>query len=107
MAKVDISGLSKAAVLATLYNNSRAFNTSVLEFESGDMTEKEASEYIGRGLNPKKLDLDYLKGRRLKVNLRGESFDSRAYDSELGEGLAARVIENLRKTGSVGRIGPL
>src|SRR5262245_31027771 len=108
MAKVDISDLRKPAVLAALYNNSRPFGGSILEYETGAMTEEEARAQMGPGRGRhRKLDFDYLKGRRLKVDLSGDSFDSRDYDRELGEGFAARVIENLRMTGNVGRIPPL
>src|SRR5262249_35234053 len=109
MAKVDISGLSKSAVLAALYNNSLAFGMGVLHFESSDMLESEAREYIETCKKEQTtgdpiLDFDYVKGRRLKVDLSGDSLDSRAYDLVLDPGLAGRVIENLRKTGSIGRI---
>ncbi len=70
--------------------------------EEGDDHQKDFGESMGR--NP--LYFEYLNGRLLKVNLSGDSFNPSKYDERLGSGLAARVIDNLRTTGSVVRLPP-
>lgn len=116
MAKVDISGLDKAAVLAALYNNSQPSKRGPHRFNTEEMTVEDAHIHLEEGDDIRKqfgnklernpLYFDYLQGRLLKVNLSGDSFYALSYDRHLGDGLAARVIENLRKTGSITRLPP-
>jgi hypothetical protein len=68
------------------------------------MTVEEAAHHLAGPGDPSrggKGTFDYLNGRVLKLDLRDDAeFDPRLYDRDNGEGKAARVIENLRRTGS-------
>jgi len=89
--KVDISGLDKAAVLAALYNRARTQGLGMLHYTPEDMTVEEAKEILDAG----ETYFDYLKGRVMKVRLRGDSFDSFLYNRDNGPGAAEAVIEEL------------
>lgn len=96
MSLIDIKGLDKAEVLLALYNGShcqglgflQAINTYTLEDAKRDyeFSVENCGGYF-----------DYLHGRVLKVDLSGDSFDSRLYDRDCGEGAAARAIDELRR----------
>jgi hypothetical protein len=90
--EIDISKLNKAEVLAALYNNSKPQGMGFLHFTPEDMTKEEAQKHIDECPS-----FDYLKGRVMKVDLSGDSFDPWLYDRDNGEGSAKRVIENLAK----------
>ena len=100
--EIDISGLSKAAVLAALHNHTRAMGMGILHDLGRDITEAEAQEVIDRDVDdigmPRKsaLRFDYFLGRPLKVNLEGDSFDPWLYDRDAGEGMARRAIDSIR-----------
>ena len=106
--QIDITGLSKAAVLAALYNASRPQGLGMLRAEPGDMDEFEAAKFCGilgddrkqdfpgNMLNRPRLSFDYLKGRVLKVDLTGDSFDPWGFDRDNGQGAAAAAIAGLR-----------
>jgi len=92
---VDIEGLDKATVLATLYNGAtKSVGTSE------DMTIDEAKRLISSGRdNTFLLVFEYVRGRPLKVDLGGSSFDPWRYDRETGngKGYAAGLIAALRE----------
>ena len=94
---VNIKGLSKAAVLAVLYNNAKTQGMAAANYRPDHvMTDKEAQEIIDDWGD--KLYFDYLYGRVLKVDLSfSDSFDERLYDRDNGIGRAQEVIDNLRK----------
>ncbi|QFG13220.1 hypothetical protein SEA_GILGAMESH_28 [Streptomyces phage Gilgamesh] len=95
---IDISGLNKAKVLAALWNNAAPPPAHVMPNPRNfAMTAAEAAEILLR----QGAGFDYLEDRLLKVNLSDDTFDSWGYDRDNGAGLAARVIDRLRKTGSV------
>lgn len=107
MSMIDISDLSKAQVLAALYNASRPFGMGMLHFEPGDMTTEQAQSIFdsrgdditamfGRKANPNTYRFEYLKGRLMKVDLSGDCFDSQWYDRDIGDGAAARAVEQIR-----------
>lgn len=93
MSVIDISGLDKAEVLLALYNGSHcqglgflaATNTYTLEDAKRDLEESFDGYF------------DYLRGRVLKVDLSGDSFDSWLYDRDCGEGAAEAAINELRR----------
>ncbi|MCZ1012212.1 hypothetical protein [Streptomyces lydicus] len=99
---LDISGLDKAQVLASLYNNAKIQGRG-----AGDprgsiaLTVEEAQSVVA--LHPS-MDFEYLYGRILKVDIAGDQFEEWCYDRDNGEKKAARVIEHLRATGSVEEI---
>lgn len=90
---VNIEGLSKASVLAALYNASKPQGMGYLQFTPQDMTEAEAFAL----LKVQGTYFDYLKGRAMKVELSNDAnFDARGYDRDNGEGAAQRAVDKLR-----------
>ena len=108
---VDISGLSKAAVLAALFNASAPGGMGFLQAQHGPdvMTEADAQQHIDAGTSPdpgsagkRDLYFDYLLGRPLKTDLSDDSFDPWGFDRDNGgDGAAQKVIDRLRETGEV------
>ena len=89
---IDITGLDKSAVLAALYNNSRAQGLGALDPRSSQrMTSEQAAAYIERST-----EFDYLNGRVMKIDLSADTFDERLYDRDNGHGAAERAIAPLR-----------
>ena len=93
--KVSIRGLSKAAVLAALYNASHPQGLGFLHYDEKPMTEAEAAQTIKeRGLS-----FDYLMGRVMKVDISKDSFDPWLFDRDNFPGAAQKAINALRATG--------
>jgi hypothetical protein len=99
---IDISGLDKGAVLAALWNNAALPpNHAVVHPRTRPMTVDEAHKaFIAEGGH----GFDYYQDRILKFHLGADEFDPRWYDRDNGQGLAERVIEHLRVTGSVDKL---
>lgn len=85
---INIKGINKAEILAALYNAAKPQGMGFLQYEPAPMTAEEAAQYVGG-------DIDYLKGRVMKVNLTGDSLDTRLYNRDNGEGAAERVFASL------------
>lgn len=105
---VDISGLSKASVLAALYNRSKAQGMGWLHFDPTPMTEADAAKEIAKLTDdcefPRRhgqFYFDYLNGRVMKVDLSGDTFNPAMYDRDNGAGAAQRVIDQLRSSQAV------
>lgn len=90
---IDITGLDKAAVLAALYNRAQVQGLGFLQAKSGDMTTEEAQAILDDDDNRY---FDDLYGRVMKVDLKGDEFNSWLYDRDNGEGAAARALEGLK-----------
>ena len=84
---MDISKLDKAAVLAALYNASKPQGMGFLHYEPGPMTVEEARELL-----LEQTYFDYLKGRVMKVDLKGNELDTWGYDRDNGPGTAENAI---------------
>lgn len=92
---VSTRGLSKAAVLAALYNASMPQGMGILHYDPQPMTEAEAAELLAEDREPY---FDYLKGRVMKIKLDSDDeFDPWLYDRDNGPGAAERAIAPLRK----------
>lgn len=93
---VNISGLTRAAVLAALYNASRPQGMGFLQYTPKPMTEAEAGELLAES-GPRPY-FDYLQGRVMKIGLDNETeLDAGLYDRDNGAGAAQRAIDALRK----------
>ena len=94
MAEIDITGLSRAQVLAALFNASAPQGMGVFQAKRGpQVMDLETAEEITRQY----LVFDYLFGRPLKVNLSGQSFDPQLFDRDNGgNGTAQKIIDQLR-----------
>ncbi len=91
---VSTKGLSKAAVLAALYNASRPVGMGFFQFDPAPMTEEEAVELL-ENMKPSTY-FDYLKGRVMKVDLKNDDgFEEWLYDRDTGAGAAQRAIDAL------------
>lgn len=91
---MNISGLDKADVLATLYNAANQVGLGhTLPRGTFGMTAVEAKEYISKSAD---LYFDYLHGRVLKICIRDDEVDTRLYNRDNGNGAAETAIERLR-----------
>lgn len=90
---VEITGLSRSAVLAALYNSARPQGMGFLHYTPDDMTEDQAKDLL-----KKQAYFDYVQGRVMKVDLsRDNEFDPRLYDRDNGPGAAQRAIDSIKK----------
>lgn len=89
--KISILGLSKAEVLAALYNSAVPIGLGVLSSVDSIMTTEQAEREL-----EKTTYFDYLYGRPLKVQLSGDQINPVGYDSKYGEGACKKVIDALR-----------
>ncbi len=90
--EINIKGLSKAAVLAALYNASKIQGMGYLQAKPGQMTEAMAEQELEA--SPDKY-FDYLHGKVMKIDLRGDTLRTGLYDRDNGEGAAERAIKHL------------
>ena len=91
---VDTRGLTRAQVLAALYNNAKPLGLGFLHYTPEKMEEERAQEIIEAGATY----FDYLNGRVMKVDLSDEDhFDEWLYDRDNGPGAAQRAIGDLRQ----------
>jgi len=95
---VSIAGLSKAAVLAALYNGSKPQGMGFLKFTPEPMTEEEAQNILDQRRDHRYFD--YLNGRVMKVHLEGDEFNPVLYDRDNGQDAAESIINTLRATGA-------
>lgn len=92
--EIDISGLSKAAVLAALYNSSKQQGMGFMHASGrSPMTEIQAEAEIEAC---PRCCFDYLHGRVMKVDISGDTLWVALYDRDNGHGSAARAINELR-----------
>jgi len=94
--EMNINGLSKAAVLAALYNASKPQGMGFMHYDPTPMTVEEAQAELDG--NPRKR-FDYLKGRVMKITLIEDEVDTWGYNRDNGEGAAERAIDILRSEG--------
>ncbi len=94
METIDLKGLDKAAVLAALYNASKAQGMGWIHFTPKTMTVPEAREILDEYLE-NNWTFDYLKGRVMKVDLSKDDLSFWLYDRDNGEGAARRAIDGI------------
>ena len=78
----------KARALKALYNASKPLGLGALQFDPKPMTDSEAKQIIDSG----QTYFDYLKGRIMKVNLEGDTFDPWLFDRDNGQGAAEKAL---------------
>ena len=88
---VDISRKDKSAVLVALYNAAQPLGMSQLNYVPGDMSLDEARILINNGIT----DFDYLKGRVMKIDISGETLDTRLYNRDNGPNAAEIALEKV------------
>lgn len=87
---MNISKLSKADVLADLYNNSKQL---ILEATPHHMTSEEAQDILDSADG---LDFSYLKGRIMKIDLSKDELNTAAYNKDNGAGAAEAALSKLK-----------
>lgn len=88
---IDISKLDKADVLAALYNNSKQQGMGFIDPRGRlPMTRDTASDLLKLGTY-----FDYVNGRVMKVELKGDVLNPWLYDRDNGKGAAARALAGL------------
>jgi len=90
---VDISGLPKLSVLAALYARAKVQGMGQFHYVPGPLPMADAKELWTSNASKK---FDYVKGRVMKVDLSGDSFDPWLYDRDNGENAARDCIAALR-----------
>ena len=89
---VDISGLDKVKVLQGLFKIAKPQGLGFLHYKPDDsLNDKEAKKI----LETRNYSVDYLNGRVMKVNLRGDTLNTRLFNTDNGKDAAERVIEAL------------
>ena len=87
---VKYGDLTKAEVLATLYNHALPRGLGIFAFVPGNMSVDEAEKYLAQTTR-----FDYVKGRCLKVDLSdNKGFEEWLYDREYGNGTAQKAVNN-------------
>ena len=94
--QISIAGLNKAELLAALFNGSHAQGMGFLQNHAEQMTLAEAAELLRKGTY-----FDYVRGRVLKVDLKGDEFYTGLYNRDVGQGAAERIVEGLRGTSTL------
>jgi hypothetical protein len=85
---INIKGLSKARILVALYNRSQIRGMGFLDPNAGKtLTIEEAQTLLEN-----ETYFDYLRGRVMKIDLKGDNLDPRLYDRDNGEGAAEYAI---------------
>lgn len=102
---MDITGLSKAAVLAALFNAARGPRVAALFNPGGaqPMSEADAEQVWAAKVMQEQLTegdevyFDYLRGRVMKIALDSDRLDTRLYNRDNGPDAAEQAIAHLRK----------
>lgn len=84
---MDIRNLDKARILKALYKYARCQGMGILHFNPSPMTDEEAAALLA-----KQTYFDYVKGRVLKVDLKGDYLETALYDRDNGHGAAEYAI---------------
>jgi hypothetical protein len=85
---INIKGLDKAKVLCALYDASKPLGMGFLHYTPEPMQEADAQDLLLKEYRY----FDYLRGRVMKVDLRGDEFDPALYDRDNGQGAAERAL---------------
>lgn len=89
---MDITNLSKAAVLAALYNASHPQGMGFLHYDPTPMDEAQAQEILDGGTTY----FDYLLGRVMKISLAKDEVNTDLYNRDNGPNAAENAVEALR-----------
>lgn len=93
-AMINIDHLSKADVLAALFNNARTQGMGVIHYKPHHRMSREEAESLLEKCGDYAV-FDYLEGRVMKVDLRKDGLDPTLYDRDNGKGAAQCAIEEL------------
>lgn len=97
-AKIDISGIDKATLVAELFNNSKPLGLGFFAAKTNTkMTAEAAQRYLDKG----QTYFDYLEGRVMKIDVSENEMDPWGYDRDNGQGAANKVVEAIKKSQSL------
>ena len=117
MSTIDISGIDKAELLSTMFNEANVLGMGFLQDIGHPLTVDEAQVVIdeigddnhrmfptiktsGQPGDPQgRIYFDYLFGKPLKTDIGGDTVDPWGYDRDQGEGHLARIVTTLRAKG--------
>jgi hypothetical protein len=89
---MDITGLSKAKVLAALFNSAKPLGLGIIHYKVNHvMDEKEAAELL-----EEQTYFDYHEGRLMKVDLSEDEVRTSLYNRDNGEGAAEAAVDAIR-----------
>jgi hypothetical protein len=90
---ISIAGINKAEFLMRLFNAAKPKGTNgiILYTDALPMALSEATEIL-----KKSNVFDYLKGRRLQVDLSTDNFDPTLYEVEVGNGSVWQIIQSIQ-----------
>lgn len=88
---MNIKGMNKAKILASLYNKSKPLGMGFLHYTPAEMTEDEAKKYLDSG----QTYFDYLNGRVMKIDLSGDELRTGLYDRDNGDGECERIVKSI------------
>lgn len=87
----DLTGKDKAEVLRRLYNAADVQGSGFIHARPGDMTLEQARKLLDSSTGY----FDYVSGRVMKINLSGDTLDTRLYDRDNGFGAAAQALQGM------------
>jgi hypothetical protein len=95
---IDIKGIDKAELLSALYSRAQVLGMGRLQAQLGDLTPEEAAVLVTRHSSGggKSIYFDYLHGRVMKVEIGGDTLDTRLYNRDNGDGAAEAIVAALR-----------
>lgn len=89
---MDISKLDKAKLLQALYEQAQPQGQGYLQYSSSPLSYEEAKSILER----QRGHIDYLHGRVMKVDLSGDTFSTRLYNRDNGQGAAESIVQRLQ-----------
>lgn len=97
---IDIKGIDKAELLAALYSRAQVLGLGALHAKPGDLTPEETAALVIRHTDSRgdrtRIYFDYLHGRVMKVDIGGDTLDSRLYNRDNGDNMAEDIVAALR-----------
>lgn len=96
---LDITGVDRGTLLASLHNHAQAAGWGVLQNLSRELTPEEGKKIVeNRTMLNGDFYMDYLHGRPIKVKFVGNTMErADLYDRDNGNGMAAIAILNAKK----------
>lgn len=90
MSTVNIAGLDKVVVLQRLYERAQAQGIGILRARNEPMSYGEAKYLL-----EERTYFDYLHGRVMKIDIKGDELSPWGYDRDNGRGAVAEVIAQM------------
>ena len=87
---MDIKGLNKAAILACLYNASKPQGMGFFHYKPEAMTVEQAGALL-----QEQTYFDYLQGRVMKIDLKGDDLETWLYNRDNGPEAAEHAIARM------------